>query len=263
GPTGPQGLQGIQGEAGPTGPQGLQGIQGEVGPTGPQGLQGAAGATGPQGLQGIQGEVGPTGPQGLQGAQGEVGATGPQGLQGIQGEVGPTGPQGLQGVAGATGPTGPQGLQGEVGPTGPTGPAAVTAFGGLYDDSAETLTLTAGTTTQVPLTNAMPSENVTVGTNTVTVTEAGVYEINYFVSGTNTAPGTRTFTVSVQNNGAALGGSSVSQAVETGVSTQIADSMIANLNAGDVISLGVDTSEDATLQLNSGTNASITLKLLG
>jgi|LauGreSBDMM110SN_4_FD.fasta_scaffold16013_2 hypothetical protein len=76
GPTGPQGLLGVQGAIGlqgPTGPQGLLGVQGAIGPqglTGPQGLLGAQGPTGPQGLLGAQG---PTGPQGL------IGPTGPQG----------------------------------------------------------------------------------------------------------------------------------------------------------------------------------------
>ena len=46
GPTGPQGAQGIPGQAGaigPVGPQGAQGIQGEIGPIGPVGPQGAQG----------------------------------------------------------------------------------------------------------------------------------------------------------------------------------------------------------------------------
>jgi len=52
GATGPQGVQGPQGDTGPTGPQGPQGIQGETGATGPQGLQGIQGETGPQGPAG-------------------------------------------------------------------------------------------------------------------------------------------------------------------------------------------------------------------
>jgi collagen type II alpha len=139
GDTGPQGIQGIQGPIGDTGPQGIQGIQGPIGDTGPQGIQGPIGDTGPQGIQGpigdtgpqgIQGPIGDTGPQGIQGIQGPIGNTGPQGIQGpigntgpqgIQGPIGDTGPQGIQGIQGPIGDTGPQGIQGPTGNTGPQG----------------------------------------------------------------------------------------------------------------------------------------------
>lgn len=269
---GPQGVQGIQGLVGPTGPQGIQGIQGIQGPTGPQGLQGIqgiqgpTGPTGPQGIQGVPGEIGPTGPQGLQGVQGVAGVTGPtgpQGPQGIAGTVGatgPTGPQGLQGIQGVTGPTGPQGLQGvqgeigATGPTGPAGPAATTSYGGLYDTSAETLVLTNTTETTVPLTVATPALNVTPGTNTITVNEAGDYEIDYFISGTTGTDDT--ITLSVLNNGAVLAGSSVSQDIIAGTDTIIKGKTIATLSAGDVVSLGLlSATATGTFDLNENTNA--------
>lgn len=74
---GPQGAQGIQGEAGPQGAQGQpgpQGAQGEPGPQGPRGPQGPQGETGPQGTPGEVGPQGEPGPQGPQGPQGEPGA---------------------------------------------------------------------------------------------------------------------------------------------------------------------------------------------
>jgi len=70
GPTGAQGVTGIQGEIGPTG---------AVGATGVQGIQGLTGAQGPQGLIGIQGLTGPTGLQGVTGPQGQIGIQGPTG----------------------------------------------------------------------------------------------------------------------------------------------------------------------------------------
>jgi hypothetical protein len=60
-----------------TGPQGIQGPQGELGPIG------LTGAQGPQGAQGLIGLTGATGPQGIQGPQGPIGLTGPQGPAGI------------------------------------------------------------------------------------------------------------------------------------------------------------------------------------
>jgi hypothetical protein len=115
----------IQGPAGPTGPQGLTGLQGDLGPTGPQGLVGDTGPTGPQGDAGPTGDTGPTGPQGDTGPTGDTGSTGPQGPTGADSTVaGPTGPQGIQGIQGEQGiqgAVGPTGSQGELGPTGPQG----------------------------------------------------------------------------------------------------------------------------------------------
>jgi hypothetical protein len=59
-----------------TGPQGIQGIQGDRGFTGPIGM------TGPQGIQGIQGDRGFTGPIGV------IGPTGPIGYTGYTGPIG-------------------------------------------------------------------------------------------------------------------------------------------------------------------------------
>ncbi len=270
GPTGPQGPQGPQGVPGLTG---ATGEQGETGPTGPQGLQGipgvqgVTGPTGPQGLQGIQGPTGPTGPQGLQGIQGATGATGPigpigpigpQGLQGIQGPTGATGP------IGPTGPTGPQGVQGEIGPTGPIGPqgvAAALAYGGIYDDTAETLALTPGTVTTVPLTIALPAENVTTGVNLITVNETGVYQIDYRVSGVADVAGD--YTVSLIDNGTEITGTDVTKTLSVGQNADFGGSYITNLSAGDVISLGIESAATGTqFSLNEGTNASIVIRQL-
>lgn len=145
-----------------TGPQGIQGIQGEVGPQGSQGIQGN---TGPQG---IQGEVGPQGPSGAQGIQGPAGTNGVDGreveLQSngtyIQwryvGDVSWTnivtlsslqGPQGIQGIQGIQGVQGIQGETGATGATGATGPAGVSGssvnvvcdFGSSFTDKAQTI----------------------------------------------------------------------------------------------------------------------------
>jgi hypothetical protein len=139
GEAGPQGEQGVQGDAGPQGEQGVQGetgLQGDTGSRGEQGEQGVQGDTGPQGEQGVQGDTGPQGEQGIQGdtgpqgEQGVQGDTGPQGEQGVQGDTGPqgeqgiqgdTGPQGEQGIQGDTGPQGEQGVQGDTGPQGEQG----------------------------------------------------------------------------------------------------------------------------------------------
>ena len=90
---------------------------GAVGPQGPQGLKGDAGATGTVGPIGLKGDTGATGPQGPKGDTGAVGPAGPKGDTGVTGLGGP------QGVQGAVGSTGAQGMQGPPGPIGPAGPA--------------------------------------------------------------------------------------------------------------------------------------------
>ena len=266
-------------ERGPRGPRGFTGPQGIMGPPG---ANGATGAVGAQGSQGIQGVTGPTGPQGLpgaNGAQGATGATGPQGIQGeqgLQGVTGPTGPQGLQGVTGpvgATGATGPQGIQGEqglqgvTGPTGPTGPTGATgaagtgleAYGGLYSSDVTTQSFTA-TPMPLTLTTTMPADGVTYGTNELTVTDGGVYEIDYGVRG---SVGTATaVTVGVGQNGTAISGTNVTDDVAVGTTERVGGRTLVNLNAGDTLTLlgsGAATTEWTPA---SGVNAYLIVKKL-
>ncbi len=236
------------------------------GPTGPQGPQGPQGVPG---LTGAQGEVGPQGPQGIAGAVGATGPIGPQGLQGIQGEVGPTGPAGPQGIAGAvgaTGPTGPQGLQGVqglIGPTGPTGPQGITptfAYGGILDNTSETLTLTSGVISEIPLTVALPSDNVSVGTSLLTINESGVYLIEYRVSGTADTAGD--YTVSITNNGTTVSGSEITKTLAAGEEADFIGTFVANLVADDDVALAIQDTLDGTFTLSDGTNASLIIRQL-
>ncbi len=253
-PAGPTGPQGIAGVTGPTGPQGIAGV---TGPTGPQGLDGATGPTGPQGLAGA---TGPTGPQGLAGAtgptgpQGLAGATGPTGPQGLAGVTGPTGPQGL---AGATGPTGPQGLAGATGPTGPAN--GLNAYGGKYSDTPQTLNLTIGSSTQIPLANSMPNLNTTyTPANSITVAQAGNYEINYF-SNVSAALGT-TVTQAVRSNGTNIPATIISRVLSVGVGSIYSGSVIVTLPAGAVIDMAISALLAVGVTLGNGVNSSLTVK---
>ena len=120
--------------------------------------------------------TGPTGPQGAQGP------TGAQGVQGIEGPTGPQGPQGPQGIQGPTGPTGPTGPQGEA------AEPLVTAYSSKYQQNTQSYTLTANTVTPVTLSTSGPNGNVINTTpNKLTISEAGVYKIDYFFLGTSNA----------------------------------------------------------------------------
>ena len=258
GPRGPRGFTGPQGIMGPPGANGATGATGPVGPQGPQGAQGVTGPTGP---------VGPTGPQGPQGLQGLQGLQGVQGVTGPQGETGatgPAGPQGPQGVQGATGATGPQGAIGPTGPTGPTGPqgaagTGLIAYGGLYGTTTDAVALTT-TPVALPLGTQMPSSNLTYGTNSVTVTDAGTYELAYGVRGSMSDGSS--LTVSVGQNGTAIAATTITDALTSGTPSSVHGQTIVTLSAGDVLTLLASDSGSATWTPGSGANTYLTVKKL-
>ena len=222
-----------KGETGPIGPQGIPGIEGPTGPTGPTGPQGL------QGLQGIQGPTGPTGPTGPQGLQGL------QGIQGSTGPTGPTGPQGLQGL---------QGIQGPTGPTGPAGPTAIETYGRKYNTSTDNISLETNIAQNIPLGNNGPTNKITTATqNTLTITENGVYLVEYGFSGSSST--NATLTVEVNQNANAIGGTSIVKTVTANNNTDFNSSTINSFAVGDEIGLSIESSTAATITPANGTNA--------
>lgn len=194
-------------------------------------------------------ERGPRGPRGYTGQQGLTGATGPQG------------PRGFTGATGATGATGPQGPIGPVGPQGPQGEAGtngLASYGGLYSTSTTGLSLT-DTPTARTLPTAMPQSNVTYGTNSIMVQNAGDFEINYGTVGS--ASPTSLITLSVQNNGVDLP-ASVKSNTYNGSDDVLSGTFIATLAAGDVITLNMSAATDTTFSPQDGANSYLTVKQL-
>lgn len=251
-------------ERGPRGPRGFTGPQGIMGPPGANGVTGATGPAGPQGAQGVTGPTGPVGPTGPQGPQGLQGLQGVQGVTGPQGETGATGPVGPQGIQGATGATGATGPQGAIGPTGPTGPAGAAgtgliAYGGLYGTTTDAVALTT-TPVALPLGTQMPSSNLTYGTNNVTVTDAGTYELAYGVRGSMSDGSS--LTVSVGQNGTAIASTTITDALTSGTPSSVHGQTIVTLSAGDVLTLLASDSGSATWTPGSGANTYLTVKKL-
>ena len=270
GPTGPTGPAGT-GATGPTGPTGATGPTGPTGPAGTTGTAGATGPTGPTGLTGATGPTGPTGPAGTTGTAGATGPTGPTGPAGTAGATGPTGPTGPAGTTGATGPTGPTGLTGATGPTGPTGPtgAGLAAYGGLYNNAAQTPTIaTENTYVPVELNTQMPVLNTTTATNQITVLQAGDYEITYHLQINSTAE--LTFNVTARNNTTPIASSTIEQtALETATGgtfvVDVANSVIVTLAANDVIDLALTTTTapgGATITIPENGDATLVVKKL-
>lgn len=155
---------------------------------------------------------------------------------------------------GPTGPTGPQGL------TGATGPAnGLNAYGGKYNNTSQTLNLVIGSATQIPLANNMPNLNTTyTPANSITVAQAGTYEINYF-SNVSAALGT-TVTQAVRINGTNIASTVISRVLEVGVVSTYTGSTIVTLAAGDVIDMALSALLAVGITLGSGVNATLTIK---
>ncbi len=270
GPTGPAGgPTGATGPTGPTGPTGAPGTNGAMGPTGPTGATGAAGTngamgptgpTGATGANGVAGPIGPTGPTGAAGAAGPTGATGPTGANGVTGPTGATGATGANGIAGPIGPTGPTGATGATGPTGPES-EGLAAYGGKYNTTPQTLNLTLGGTTVVPLPEAMPLSDVTyTPANSITVAETGIYEINY--SSTLSAALGTAVTLAVRSNGTIIPSTAISRVLSVGVGSLYSGSTIINLTAGDVIDMALSALLAVGITLGNGVSATLTVKKL-
>ena len=157
------------------------------------------------------------------------------------------------------GPTGPAGI---VGATGPTGPAnGLNAYGGKYNNTPSTLNLIIGSATQIPLANAMPNLNTTyTPANSITVAQAGTYEINYF-SNVSAAVGT-TVTQAVRINGTNIPSTIISRALAVGVGSTYTGSTIVTLAAGDVLDMAVSALLAVGLTLGAGVNATLSIKKL-
>ena len=177
--------------------------------------------------------------------KGETGPIGPQGIPGTEGPTGPTGP---------TGPQGLQGLQGIQGPTGPTGPTAIETYGRKYNTSTDNISLETNIAQNIPLGNNGPTNNITTVTqNTLTITENGVYLVEYGFSGSSST--NATLTVEVNQNANAISGTSIVKTVTANNNTDFNSSTINSFAVGDEIGLSIKSSTAATITPANGTNA--------
>lgn len=201
------------------------------------------GLRGPRGVTGSTGPIGPAGATGATGADGAVGPTGATGATGADGAIGPTGATGATGADGAVGPTGATGATGATGPSPVEGLAS--AF--LANNAAQTLTAAGD---RVALNNVF-TENATVANSGVTVTEGGLYQVNFGIT-TTTATGE---TVSLYINGVAQASSQIDP---INGNQHNALSSVYTLAAGDEVYLALDA--DGTLEIPAGgTTAYLTL----
>ncbi len=107
----------------------------------------------------------------------------------------------------------------------------------------------------------MPSLNATyTPANSITASQAGTYEINYF-SNVSVALGT-TLTQAVRINGTNIPDTVISRVLAVGVGSIYSGSVIVTLAAGDVIDMALSALLAVGVTLGTGVNASLTLKKL-
>ena len=228
----------IVGPTGPTGPQGPASIAVGVTTTTDPGTNASVTNVGTDdnvilNFNIPKGETGPIGPQGIPGTEGPTGPTGP------------TGPQGLQGL---------QGIQGPTGPTGPAGPTAIETYGSKYNTSTDNISLETNIAQNIPLGNNGPTNKITTATqNTLTITENGVYLVEYGFSGSSST--NATLTVEVNQNANAISGTSIVKTVTANNNTDFNSSTINSFAVGDEIGLSIKSSTAATITPANGTNA--------
>lgn len=171
-----------------------------------------------------------------------------------------TGPTGPTGPAGAQGSQGVQGVQGPAGPTGPTGPSLST-FGRKYDNATNSLSLEANIAQNVALGSTGPTNNVTTATqNTLTITQNGVYLVEYFFSGSSSV--NTELTLEVKQNSVPIGSTTIEKNVTASTETDFVGSTINSFSAGDEIGLTLQSSQAATITPASGTNAYLNITRL-
>lgn len=146
------------------------------------------------------------------------------------------------------------------GPTGPTGPTSgLSAYGGKYNNTASNISLGIGTQSQVPLPLTMPNSNTTYTTpNSITITQAGTYEINFY-SNISIAIGT-TLTLAVRSNGSNIPGTVLSKTLSVGTNSIYSGTVIVSLSANSTIDMAVSALIAVGVTLGSGTSASLTIK---
>lgn len=146
--------------------------------------------------------------------------------------------------------------------TGPSGTNTLSAYGGKYNNNSQTINLGILTQSVIPLPTSMPNLNVTYSPqNSITISQSGVYEINYY-SNISVALAT-TITLAIRIGGTNIPSTIISRALSVGTNSIFSGSTIVNLNAGDVIDMAISALLSVGVTLGNGVNATLTVKRIG
>ena len=149
--------------------------------------------------------------------------------------------------------------RGDTGPGG--GGGGLLAYGGKYNDSAQTLNLLIGAEQQLPLPVDMPASNVDLApVNALTIVTSGVYEINYMFNASASLGAA--VTLAVRRNGAAIPSTEERHLLAIATESIYSGSVIEPLSAGDIIDMAVSAAIALTLTLSTGVTVTLSVKRL-
>ena len=135
------------------------------------------------------------------------------------------------------------------------------AYGGAYSAAPQTLTLAVNTPTQVALASTMPGSGMTnTPANSVTVTEAGTYELSYNAILSPASNGQ--LTLSVRQNGTDIPSTPITRTTTPAGVDVFSGDAIVTLAANDVLDLAVTSIAAETVTMGNGVNAMLTVKRL-
>ena len=107
----------------------------------------------------------------------------------------------------------------------------------------------------------MPNLNTTYATaNSITVTNAGTYEINYYSNVSVSVSVALSF--AVRNNGTNIPETLITRTLNPNVGSIYSGSVIVTLQAGSVIDMAMSALLAADVTLGSGVNATLSVKRL-
>ena len=149
--------------------------------------------------------------------------------------------------------------RGDTGPGG--GGGGLLAYGGKYNDSAQTLNLLIGAEQQLPLPVDMSASNVDLApVNALTIVTSGVYEINYMFNASASLGAA--VTLAVRHNGAAIPSTEERHLLAIATESIYSGSVIEPLSAGDIIDMAVSAAIALTLTLSTGVTVTLSVKRL-
>ena len=104
----------------------------------------------------------------------------------------------------------------------------------------------------------MPTSNVALGTNNLTIQQSGVYEINYMFNASASLGAA--VTLAVLRNGTAIPSTQEVHLLAIGIESIYSGSVLATLNAGDVLTIAVSALLALTLTLGTGVSVTLSVK---
>ena len=135
------------------------------------------------------------------------------------------------------------------------------AYGGKYNDTAQTLNLLIGSQEQLPLAVDMPASNVDLSpVNALQIQESGVYEINYMFNASASVGAS--VTLSVRRNGTIIPSTEEQHLLAVATESIYSGSVIENLSAGDLLDMAVSALAALTLSLSTGVTVTLSVKRL-